>query len=150
MSGLSFSVLFRALSMSLSRKTAFGPRHSILIALPLGGIVNLSRQMTESADEKRPIPLSRLPFPARNHQLRRLGHHRFCMSFRDVEDLLAQRGIIVSYEAIRRWCRKFGPDYARRLKKKLGWAIPGTWTSCSFESTDASNIFGVPSTRTGT
>jgi putative transposase len=77
-------------------------------------------------------------------------YHRFCMSFRDVEDLLAERGIIVSYEAIRRWCRKFGPDYARRLKKKLGWAIPGTWTSCSFESTDASNISGVPSTRTVT
>src|SRR5215472_17023626 len=47
-------------------------------------------------------------------------YHRFCLSFRDVEDLLAERGIIVSYEAIRRWCRKFGPDYARRLKKKQG------------------------------
>jgi transposase-like protein len=30
---------------------------------------------------------------------------------------LAERGISVSYEAIRQWCRKFGPDYARRLKK---------------------------------
>jgi hypothetical protein len=30
------------------------------------------------------------------------------------------RGIIVSYEAIRRWCWKFGPGYARRLKKKQG------------------------------
>jgi putative transposase len=47
-------------------------------------------------------------------------YHRFCLSFRDVEDLLAERGIIVSYEAIRRWCWKFGPDYARRLKKKQG------------------------------
>ena len=46
--------------------------------------------------------------------------HRFCLSFRDVEDLLAERGIIVSYEAIRRWCWKFGPDYVRRLKKKQG------------------------------
>ena len=73
------------------------------------GIVNLSRQMTESADEKRPIPLSRLPFPARNHQLRRLGHHRFCMSFRDVEDLLAQRGIIVSYEATGAGAGNSGP-----------------------------------------
>ena len=45
-------------------------------------------------------------------------YHRLCLSFRDVEDLLAERGIIVSYEAIRRWCWKFGPDYARRLKKK--------------------------------
>jgi len=33
-------------------------------------------------------------------------YHRFCLSFRDVEDLLAERGIIVSYEAIRLWCLK--------------------------------------------
>ncbi len=31
-------------------------------------------------------------------------YHRFCLSFRDVEDLLAERGIIVSYESIRSWC----------------------------------------------
>src|SRR6266550_2027288 len=43
-------------------------------------------------------------------------YHRFCLSFRDVEDLLAERGIIVSCEAIRIWCQKFGPDYARTLK----------------------------------
>ena len=34
---------------------------------------------------------------------------RFCLSFRDTEDLLAQRGITVSYETIRVWCRTFGP-----------------------------------------
>ena len=47
-------------------------------------------------------------------------YHRFCLSFRDVEDLLAERGIIVSYEAIRLWCQKFGPDYARKLKRRQG------------------------------
>ena len=47
-------------------------------------------------------------------------YHRFCLSFRDVEDLLAERGIIVSYETIRIWCRKFGPDYARKLKRSQG------------------------------
>ena len=31
-------------------------------------------------------------------------YHRFCLSFRDVEDLLAERGIVVSYETIRQWC----------------------------------------------
>ena len=41
-------------------------------------------------------------------------YHRFCLSFRDVEELLAKRGFIVSYETIRQWCRKFGPEYARR------------------------------------
>jgi putative transposase len=48
------------------------------------------------------------------------GLHRFCLSFRDVEDFLADRGIIVSYETIRQWCRKFGPDYARKLKRREG------------------------------
>ena len=38
-------------------------------------------------------------------------YHRFCLSFRDVEDLLAARGIMVTYEAIRLWCLKFGPKY---------------------------------------
>jgi len=47
-------------------------------------------------------------------------YHRFCLSFRDVEDLLAQRGIIVSYEAIRQWCRKFGAQYAHIRRHKQG------------------------------
>ncbi len=45
-------------------------------------------------------------------------YHRFSLSFRDVEDLLAQRGIEVSYESIRRWCLKFGPGYAARAKRR--------------------------------
>jgi putative transposase len=53
-------------------------------------------------------------------------YHRFCVSFRDVEDLLAERGIIVSYKTIRQWCWKFGPDYASRLKKKQG-RLGDTW-----------------------
>ena len=47
-------------------------------------------------------------------------YHRFGVSFRDVEDLLAQRGITVSYEAIRLWCLTFGSVYARRLKRRQG------------------------------
>jgi putative transposase len=47
-------------------------------------------------------------------------YHRFTLSFRDVEDLLAERGITVSYEAIRNWCMKFGPTYARSLRRKQG------------------------------
>ena len=45
-------------------------------------------------------------------------YHRFNLSHRDIEDLLAERGITVSYEAIRLWCNKFGLKYVRRLKKK--------------------------------
>jgi putative transposase len=47
-------------------------------------------------------------------------YHRFSLSFRDVEELLAKRGIIVTYETVRQWCRKFGPEYARRLKRRQG------------------------------
>ena len=46
--------------------------------------------------------------------------HRFGLSFRDVEDLLAQRGIMVTYETIRQWCLRFGLDYARRLRRRRG------------------------------
>src|SRR5215472_4008241 len=75
--------------------------------------------------------------------------HRFCLSFRDVEDLLAERGIIVSYEAIRRWCWKFGPDYVRRLKKQQDASVvPGIWTNSSSESMASSSIYGVLWIRT--
>ena len=44
--------------------------------------------------------------------------HRFSLSFRDVEDLLAERGISVTYETIRQWCLRFGLDYARQLRRR--------------------------------
>jgi putative transposase len=47
-------------------------------------------------------------------------YHRFALSFRDVEELLAERGVVVSYETIRQWCQKFGPHYARTLRRKQG------------------------------
>jgi putative transposase len=47
-------------------------------------------------------------------------YYRFCLSYRDVEDLLAERGTAVSYETIRRWCLRFGPVYANRLRKRSG------------------------------
>ena len=53
-------------------------------------------------------------------------YYRFTLSLRDVEDLLAQRGIVVSYETIRQWCEKFGPGYAARLKRRQG-RIGDTW-----------------------
>ncbi len=45
-------------------------------------------------------------------------YYRFNLSHRDIEDLLAERGIIVSREAVRLWCIKFGALYARRLIRK--------------------------------
>jgi transposase-like protein len=43
---------------------------------------------------------------------------RFTLSFRDVEDLLAERGIMVSYETVRRWVNHFGPVIAADLRKR--------------------------------
>ncbi len=46
-------------------------------------------------------------------------YYRFNLSHRDIEDLLAERGITVSREAIRLWCIKFGAKYANRFFKRL-------------------------------
>src|SRR5579872_2147783 len=51
---------------------------------------------------------------------------RFTLSFRNVEDLLAERGITVSHETIRRWVAYFGPIYARRLRVRRP-APTGRW-----------------------
>jgi putative transposase len=45
-------------------------------------------------------------------------YFRFCLSYRDVEELLFARGIIVTYEAIRQWCLKFGQPYANQLRRR--------------------------------
>ena len=44
---------------------------------------------------------------------------RFTLSFRDVEDLLAERGLDVSYETVRRWVLKFGPLFAKELRRDV-------------------------------
>ena len=44
-------------------------------------------------------------------------YHRFALSLRDVEELMLARGVVVSYETIRSWCAKFGPDYAAQLRR---------------------------------
>ena len=45
-------------------------------------------------------------------------YFRFTLSYRDVEELMAARGIIVSYETIRQWCLKFGQQYANQLRRR--------------------------------
>jgi putative transposase len=45
-------------------------------------------------------------------------YYRFTLSYRDVQELLFERGIIVSHEAIRKWCRKFGQDYANQRRHR--------------------------------
>ena len=51
-------------------------------------------------------------------------YFRFQLSLRDVEELLFERGVVVSYETIRRWCDKFGAGFARRMK--VARPKPGT------------------------
>ncbi len=50
-------------------------------------------------------------------------YHRFTLSFREVEEILAERGIIVSYETVRQWCLKFGSQYAGELRRRQPRAI---------------------------
>ena len=45
-------------------------------------------------------------------------YHVFSLSLRDVELLLAERGVVVSYETVRRWCKKFGQTFANRLRRR--------------------------------
>src|ERR1700716_2798296 len=76
-------------------------------------------------------------------------YHVFSLSLRDVELLLAERGIVVSYETVRRWCKKFGQTFANRLRRRR--PRPGDkWhlDECSSGSTACSIIFGVPWIRT--
>ncbi|MFD7704327.1 IS6 family transposase [Streptomyces caelestis] len=45
-------------------------------------------------------------------------YFRFPLSYREVEELMLERGVIVSYESMRRWCRKFGQTYANGLRRR--------------------------------
>jgi putative transposase len=51
---------------------------------------------------------------------------RFCLSFRDVEEILAERGVSVSYEGVRQWCLKFGHTFAKRIRHRRG-QLGDTW-----------------------
>lgn len=66
----------------------------------------------------KPISFKRHRFPADVIRHAVWLYFRFTLSFRDVEEMLAERGIDVSYETIRCWTIKFGPQIARRLKRR--------------------------------
>ena len=57
----------------------------------------------------------RFPPPIIQHAI--WPYLRFALSYRDVEELLTERGLEVSYETVRRWVLKFGPGFARRLRR---------------------------------
>ena len=43
-------------------------------------------------------------------------YFRFALSYRDVEEIMAARGIVVSYEAVRQWCLKFGQQFTTKIR----------------------------------
>ena len=45
-------------------------------------------------------------------------YFRFLLSYRDVEELMAARGVVVTYETVRQWCQKFGQQYANQLRRR--------------------------------
>ncbi len=73
----------------------------------------------------------RLRFPAEIISHAVWLYHRFSLSYRDIEELLAERGVVVTYESIRQWCLKFGQVYANGLRRRR--ARPGdTWHSTRY------------------
>ena len=65
-----------------------------------------------------PDPHHRHRYPAEIISHAVCMHHVFSLSLRDVELLLAERGIVVSYETVRRWCKKFGQSFANRVRRR--------------------------------
>jgi hypothetical protein len=65
-----------------------------------------------------PISYARHQYPPAVIQHSVWLYLRFTLSYRDVEELLAERRLDVSYESIRRWVLKFGPAFARRLQRR--------------------------------
>src|ERR1700758_602512 len=65
-----------------------------------------------------PLSYRRHRFPAEIIQHAIWLYLRFTLSYRDVEELLAERGLDISSETVRRWVLKFGPAIARRLRQR--------------------------------
>ena len=65
-----------------------------------------------------PLCYRRHRFPAEIIQHAIWLYLGFTLSYRDVEELLAERGLDISYETVRRWVLKFGPAIARRLRQR--------------------------------
>ena len=70
----------------------------------------------------KPISYQRHRFPPDTIHLAVWLHFRFTTSLRDVEEMLAERGIDVSYETVRCWANKFGPTIAANIRRKRGRA----------------------------
>src|SRR5882757_9183317 len=92
--------------------------------VPKGGFVTLPRWSRRILEMKNSKPLyhgHRFPAVVISCSVR--WYFRYQLSLRDIEELLFERGIVESYETVRRWCDKFGAAFAHRVKavrRKLG------------------------------
>jgi putative transposase len=84
------------------------------------------------------ISYSRHRFPPEIIQHAVWLYFRFPLSYRNVEDLLAERGVEVSYETVRRWALKFGMLYARKLRRLLRCAC--VRTTCQYRAEDLQRV----------
>jgi hypothetical protein len=124
--------------------------------MPLSGIVTVIRCGGRAQpgqgwwDEEATGSALSSPLPSRFDQPRGLALPRLRLSFRDVELILAGRGVVVSYESMRRWCLKFGASFANSLAD-VGSDLEtnGTWMRSSSGSRANCTIPGAPSIKTG-
>jgi putative transposase len=110
-------------------RTATRPRAELgflLLVVPFAGSVNLLSSLYRfgpvwHTHRMNPPSINRYKnhrFPAEIISHAVWLYFRFCLSYRDVEELLFARGVMVTYEAIRKWCRKFGQQYANQLRRR--------------------------------
>jgi putative transposase len=96
-----------------------------------------------------PNPYRGFRYPAEVIQHAVWLYHCFSLSLRDVELILAARGIVVSYESIREWGLRFGRMFANAPKRRgQGRATNGTWMRCSSAFAASSITSGVQWIRT--
>src|SRR6266498_3062621 len=96
-------------------------------------------------------PYKRHRFPAEIMSHCGWLYFHFCLSYRDVEELMAARSVILTYEAVRYWCRKLGMPMP--ISSAAGAPSPatrGTWTRCFSRSTRNVTICGVLWIKTAT
>lgn len=75
----------------------------------------------------KPISYARLHYPPSIVQHAVWLYLRFSLNLRDVEDILAERGLDLSYETARRWVARFGPAYAARRLRAMRPRSRDTW-----------------------
>ncbi len=124
---------------SLARLSLIAPHfsaHMLHCKWQCSGIVNLETNIIVP-DYKG----FRFPPEIKSHAIRL--HFRFSLSFRDVEELLAQRAIVVIYEMVRQWCLKFGQTYANGLRRRHpSCGEYGIWMRSCLRFAGTSTIFG--------